>query len=65
GREWAECGGGALELDVYQRMLADAGLVDGTIELTHETGPGLHGAAVRARKPPTLPADDPGADQSA
>lgn len=65
GREWAECGAGALELDVYQRMLADAGLVDATIELTHETGPGLHGAAVRARKPPVPPADDPGTDRSA
>jgi len=48
---WAACGAGALERDVYLAMLAEAGLTDCAIELTHETGPGLHGATVRAIKP--------------
>lgn len=52
---WAECGAGALEHDVYLRMLSDAGLVDATIEYTHDTGPGLHAATVRAVKPVLRP----------
>lgn len=49
GEAWAECGEGALELDTYLAMLAEAGLVEPSIEYTHDTGPGLHGAIVRAR----------------
>lgn len=48
GSAWADCGAGALRLDDYLAMLASAGLADGTIEFTHDTGPGLHGAVVRA-----------------
>lgn len=48
GEAWAECGEGALEHDVYLTMLSEAGLVEPTIEFTHDTGPGLHGAIIRA-----------------
>lgn len=48
---WSECGAGALHRSDYLRLLDDVGLVDGTVEFTHQTGPGLHGAAVRARRP--------------
>ena len=48
---WAECGVGALRHDAYLAMLTAAGLVDGTIEYTHDTGPGLHGATIRAQRP--------------
>ncbi len=51
GEAWAECGAGALGYSAYLALLADVGLVDATIEFTHDTGPGLHGAAVRARHP--------------
>jgi SAM-dependent methyltransferase len=51
GAAWAECGAGALRLGDYLAMLADAGLSSGEIEFTHQTGPGLHGAIVRALKP--------------
>jgi SAM-dependent methyltransferase len=51
GTVWADCGAGALPRDDYLALLANAGLVDATIEYTHETGPGLHGAIVRAVKP--------------
>ncbi|MEM9133271.1 MAG: methyltransferase domain-containing protein [Actinomycetota bacterium] len=51
GAAWADCGAGALGRSTYLAMLADVGLADASIEYTHETGPGLHGAAVRARKP--------------
>lgn len=51
GAAWADCGAGALGRSTYLAMLADVGLTDATIEYTHETGPGLHGAAVRATKP--------------
>ncbi len=51
GEAWAECGAGALTRSAYVRMLADAGFVDASIEYTHETGPGLHAAAVRAVMP--------------
>lgn len=50
-QEWAECGAGALEHDVYLAMLAASGLRNGTIEYTHDTAPGLHAATVRATKP--------------
>ena len=50
GEAWAECGAGALQRTTYLQMLTDAGFVHATIEYTHETGPGLHAAAVRARR---------------
>jgi SAM-dependent methyltransferase len=52
GEAWAECGAGALERSEYLTMLAAAGLIDASIEFTHETAPSLHGATVRATKPP-------------
>lgn len=51
GEAWADCGAGALERSVYLAMLEGVGLSDATIEYTHETGPGLHGAIVRANLP--------------
>jgi len=51
GEEWAECGAGALQHDEYVGLMTEAGLIDASIEFTHDTGPGLHGAIVRARKP--------------
>ncbi len=47
GADWAGCGAGALQFDNYLRMLSEAGLDDASIELTHETSPGLHGAIIR------------------
>lgn len=51
GTAWADCGAGALQHDEYLSLLFSAGLADASIEFTHETGPGLHGAIVRATKP--------------
>lgn len=51
GMAWADCGAGALRHDEYLAVLYDSGFVDVSIELTHQTGPGLHGGAIRARKP--------------
>lgn len=48
---WAECGAGALEYSKYLQMLADAGLVDCSIERTHDTGDGLFAATIRASHP--------------
>jgi arsenite methyltransferase len=48
---WAECGIGALQHDQLLAMIASVSLVDASIEYTHETGPGLHGATIRARRP--------------
>ena len=48
---WAECGIGALQHDELLAMITSAGLVDATIDYTHDTGPGLHGATIRARRP--------------
>ena len=48
---WAECGIGALQHDQLLAMITAAGLIDATIEYTHDTGPGLHGATIRARRP--------------
>ncbi len=50
GTAWADCGAGALQHDDYLAMLARAGLADATIEYTHDTGPGLHGAIIRATR---------------
>lgn len=49
--EWVECGAGALQHDEYIAMLADAGLHDISIEITHEVGAGLHAGMIRAHKP--------------
>ncbi|CAM4400768.1 putative methyltransferase YcgJ [Mycobacterium basiliense] len=51
GAHWADCGAGALQRDTYLRLLLAAGLVEPTIEYTHDTGPGRHGAIIRARLP--------------
>ena len=51
GTAWADCGAGALQHDDYLCLLANAGLADATIDYTHETGPGLHGAIIRANRP--------------
>ncbi len=48
GATWADCGAGALQHDGYLAMLASVGLTNATIEYTHDTGPGLHGAIIRA-----------------
>ena len=50
GTDWAACGAGALQHDAYLEILTSAGLSSPTIEYTHDTGPGLHGAIIRARK---------------
>lgn len=49
--QWADCGAGALQVDHYLELLAGAGLTSASIEFTHETGPGRHGAIVRAERP--------------
>lgn len=51
GGDWSECGAGALQHDDYLAMLRSAGLSNPSIEFTHDTGPGLHGAIIRASKP--------------
>lgn len=48
---WAECGAGGLRRSSYLKMLTDAGFDEPTVEFTHEVGPGMHGAAIRARLP--------------
>lgn len=51
GTDWASCGAGALQYDDYVALLTEAGLRDVSIEYTHDTGPGLHAATVRATRP--------------
>lgn len=51
GEAWADCGAGALTHDAYLSLLGKVGLVDASIEYTHQTGPGLHAAIVRAHRP--------------
>lgn len=51
GQDWSECGSGALREGEYRAMLEAAGLAGVQVEFTHETGPGLHAAMVRAVKP--------------
>jgi SAM-dependent methyltransferase len=48
---WVECGTGALRHHEYLALLTAAGLFGASIEYTHETAPGRHGAIIRARKP--------------
>lgn len=52
GGAWADCGAGALQRTEYHDLLIAVGLTDVSIEATHQTGPGLNGAIVRATKPP-------------
>ncbi len=51
----ADAPGSAAELSLqrqhYLDLIAAAGLDDGSVEYTHDTGPGLHAAIIRARKP--------------
>ena len=47
------CIAGALSKQEYLDGLAAAGFVDSSVEFTHEAAPGMHGAIVRATKPPT------------
>ncbi len=47
---WADCGAGALQHDDYLTLLAEAELQAASIEYTHDTGPGLHGAIIRAER---------------
>jgi len=51
GEAWAECAAGAMQLDEYLAQLDQAGFTDASIEFTHQVGPGIHGATVRAAKP--------------
>ncbi len=51
GDDWADCGAGALQRSTDLDLLAGAGLVESSIEFTHDTGPGRHGAIVRAQRP--------------
>lgn len=51
GEQWADCGAGGLQRNEYLALLAAVGLADASIEYTHDTGPGLHGAIVRATAP--------------
>ena len=50
------CIAGALSRAEYLEGLAQAGFVDAEVRFTHEAAPGLHGAVVRAAKPPRGPA---------
>ena len=45
------CIAGALSVSEYRDGLAEAGLVDVGVELTHRVADGMHGAIVRAAKP--------------
>jgi SAM-dependent methyltransferase len=49
---WVGCIAGALSVGEYRAGLEAAGLVDVEVQLTHEVADGIHGAIVRARKPP-------------
>lgn len=45
------CIAGALSRSEYLDLLAAAGFVEASVELTHEAVPGMHGAIVRATRP--------------
>jgi arsenite methyltransferase len=45
------CIAGALSVSEYDKGLAEVGLVDVEVELTHRVADGMHGAIVRAAKP--------------
>lgn len=46
------CIAGALSRQEYLDGLTTAGFLDAEVRFTHEAAPGMHGAIVRARKPP-------------
>lgn len=48
---YAECIAGALSRSEYLEHLASAGFAEASVRFTHEVGPGLHGAIIRAVKP--------------
>lgn len=48
---WADCGAGALQHRAYLQVLTAAGLAQPSIQYTHDTGHGRHGAIIRARRP--------------
>jgi len=52
GGAWADRGAGALNHDEYVDMMVAAGLTNVSIEYTHDTDPGRHGAIIRASHPP-------------
>jgi arsenite methyltransferase len=52
------CIAGALTFAEYRELLVIAGLIDVQVEATHELTDGMHGAIVRARKPPSAPGID-------
>ena len=56
---WVGCIAGALSVSEYTAGLEGAGLVDVEVAFTHEVADGLHGAIVKARKPPSAPRDLP------
>jgi len=47
------CVAGALDHTTYELELRRAGFVDVSITFTHDVGPGVHGAIIRATKPNT------------
>lgn len=47
---WENCAAGALTRTEYETGLAAAGLTDIDITLTHDVGPGLHGAIIQATR---------------
>jgi len=47
------CIAGALSRAEYLEGLAEAGFVDADVTFTHEAAPGMHGAIIRATRPPT------------
>lgn len=51
GGDWSECGSGGLDAEAYTGLMTEAGLADVVVTHTHETGPGLYSAIVRARRP--------------
>ena len=53
---WSGCIAGALARGEYERLLAEAGFTDVAIAFTHQVEAGIHGAIVRAIKPPSGPA---------
>jgi SAM-dependent methyltransferase len=52
---WSGCIAGALAKGEYERLLAEAGFAEASVEFTHEVAEGLHGAIVRATKPADAP----------
>ena len=49
---WSGCIAGALARGEYERLLAETGFADVAVSFTHQVEDGMHGAIVRATKPP-------------